>query len=407
MFNMLGDQITTNQRNVFDLSNQISTQKKFIHAYEDPAAATESMMIGTRTAEVEQRIRDRVQAKQELEAAETALRGMEDILQRIREIVIATGNDSNGSSERTAYVTEVEALVDSYSSLVNTRINGNYIFSGQQTNLMTLRVPEDGNYSASVYKHNSDDGRQRKIDEIISSVDIEDAIISTASSAQMTNGTVNPTVAGSGGDLDFEVKDGSGNTYTFTATLSTGDELSDIIAAINAAFTAAGGAGSIAQESPSGYLNLDTSLVTGSTAGYDAQISVLSTSDSDLTDEIYVRKQIFRGKDAGVYNNFETVITALNANDAASLRGLIDDIDFNFDQVNDLTATVGLRIARIESLDNIAGDKSIALQSSLAAVQDLDMIKASLDIANAQARLETSIATTSNFFSQSLRDFLG
>jgi flagellar hook-associated protein 3 len=406
MFNLLGEQITSNQRSVFDLSNQISNQKKFVYAYEDPSAATEAMMINTRTNEVEQRIRDRVQAKQELESAEAALRGMEDILQRIREIVVAASNDVNGPSERTAYVTEVESLVDSYTTLVNTKVNGNYIFSGQQSNLMTLRVPGDGNYSSSVYKHNQDDSRQRKIDEIVSSVDIKDMVISDASSAKMTSGIINPVIVGAGGDLDFEIKDGSGNTFTFTATINTGDQLSHVISAINAGFTTAGGVGTVAQESPAGYLSLDTDLITGSTAGNSASIRLLASSDSDLANELYLRKQIFRGKDPGVYNNFETAITALNNNDAETLRNLISDIDFNFDQVNDLTATVGLRIARIENLDTIAEDKSIALKSSLSAVQDLDMIKASLDIANAQARLETSIATTSNFFSQSLRDFL-
>lgn len=405
MFNLLGDQITTNQRSVFDLSNQISTQKKFVHAYEDPSAATQAMMLNTRLSETDQRVRDRVQAKQELEAGETALRGMESILQRIREIVVAAGNDTNGSNERAAYLTEVKSLIDSYGSLVNTKVADKYIFSGQQSDLMTLRV-DSANYSSSVFKHNQDDSRQRQIDEIISSVDIKDAIISSASSAKMTSGVINPTITGAGGDLDFEVNDGSGNSYSFTATINTGDEISDIIAAINAAFAGAGGAGTIAQESPSGYLNLDTALITGSTAGNDASIRLASSTDTDLANELYLRKQTFNGKDAGVYNNFETVVTALANNDADALRNLIDDLDFNLDQVNDLTATVGLRISRIENMDGIADDKNIALQSSLSAVQDLDMIKASLDIANAQARLETSIQTTSNFFSQSLRDFL-
>ncbi|MDA0772233.1 MAG: flagellar hook-associated protein FlgL [Cyanobacteria bacterium] len=405
MFNMLGGQISSNQARVFDLSNKISTQKKFIRAYDDPAAATEAMKIQTRLGENQQRTRDRVQAQQELELGELALRGMENLLQRMREIAVAAGNDVLGPDERAAYATEAESIVDSYTQLVNTKVNGNYVFSGQQSDLVTLRLADGAPYGSAIFKHNSDDGKQRMIDAIPSSVDIKDSLISAASSATMTSGVINPvtTVAG---DLDFEINDGNGTITSFTASIGIGDTLSTIISTINTAFITAGGPGAIAQESPAGYLNLDTALATGSTAGSVAKIQLLSSSDTDLANELYLSKQIFTGKEAGVYNTFEALKTALDNNDPVTIRGLIDDFDFNMKQVNDLTATMGLRIARVENLDSLAEDVDYTLQSNLSTVQDIDMVKASLDIANAQAALETSISSTSTFFRQSLRDFL-
>lgn len=405
MFNLLGGQITFNQERVFNVSNKISTQKNFTHAYEDPAAAVESLAIKTRIAENNQKIRDRVQAKQELEAAESALRGMEGLLQRLREITVAAGNGAFGAEERIAFAHETQSLADAYTQFVNTRVNGNYIFSGQQSNFTTFRLQDGAPLNSGVFKNNQDDSKQRYIDGIPTSVDIKDAIISAASSASFTNGIINPitTVAG---DIDFTVDDGNGNITNFTASIGIGDDLSDIISTINTAFIGAGGAGAIAQESPEGYLNMDTALITGNSANTNAKIQVLSSSNSTLTNELHIRKQVNKGKNAGVYTTFETILTALNTNDPETLRGMLDDLDFNMAQVNDLTSAIGLSTTRVENLDSIAENKDIALQLNLSSAQDVDMIKAGLDIANARAALETSISTTSTFFKQTLRDFL-
>ncbi len=405
MFRLLGSQITDNQSRVFQLSKQLNSQKKFATAYDDPVALIGTIGVQGRILQNDQEIRNRGQGSTELDAAEVSINGMNNILGRVKEIALSAANDTLGPSERTNYADELATLVQSFTQFINNKVGNTYIFSGQQGNLQTIRLQNNSPYNTAVYKHNQDDGAQRTIDGITTSIDLKDALTSPASSAQLESSVINP-VAASNGNLDFEINDGNGNIVDFTANISSGDTLANIISKINTAFTAAGGVGSIAQESPAGYLNMDTALITGNTAAEAAKIQVMKTSDSTLANQLYIKKQINRGQEAGVYNTFQALDDALRSSDTTTLRSLLTNIEFNLGQMNTALSRVGLSSSQIERLNTSSDDLDIKLQADLSESQDIDFVKANLDMTNAQAALQTSIQTSSNFFNQTLSRFL-
>ena len=66
--------------------------------------------------------------------ADTALGNIGDSVQRARDLIIQGANGTNGASDRTAMVTELNQLIDSIKSDANTQYAGRYIFSGTATN---------------------------------------------------------------------------------------------------------------------------------------------------------------------------------------------------------------------------------------------------------------------------------
>ncbi len=405
MFRLLGNQINTNQERVFQLSKQINSQKKFATAYDDPVAMIGAIGVQGRILQNDQGSRDLKQASTSLDAAEVSLNGMNNILSRVKEIVLAAANDTLGAEEKQNYADELKTLVQSFTQFANNKVGDIYIFSGQQGDLQTIRLQDNSPYNTAVYKHNQDNGKQRIIDEVATSIDLEDALTAQSSSARLESTVINP-IAASSGNLDFEINDGNNNTISFTANISSGDDLSTIISKINTAFTAAGGSGSIAQEDPTGYLNMDTALVTGNAASANAMIQVMKTSDSTLANQLYIKKQINRGREAGVYNTFQALDNALRSNDSTAIRSLLTNVDFNLAQVSSALSKVGLSSAQIERLNSSSDDLDIKLQADLSQAQDIDFVKANLDMTNAQAALQTSIQTSSNFFNQTLSRFL-
>lgn len=406
IYGMLSRNIMSNQSQIFKLSQNINTGLKFTSPYDDPVGIIGSIDTKGRILSNDQSIRDRNTAISELEAQEVALRTMNDVTDRIHEIAIRGGNASASSDERSLMKDEVRTLGETIIQLVNSKVGNKYIFSGEQSNLQTLRLNAGAPFSDAVYKHNQDNGEQRMIGGIPASVDIEDALISESADAVLTNNVVNP-VAATSGDMNFEINDGSGNTYSFTASITSGDDLATIIATINTAFTAAGGPGTIAKESPAGYLTMDTGDITGSTANSDARITLLNSSTTGLTNQLGVNKQNYTGKEQGLLRTLADLETALSANDDAAVRDLLSTLKFNERQVNRATSKIGLLVAQAERFNSSGEDLDIKLQSDLSLQQDVDMVEANIKLANAQVALQTSVRTASNFFSQSISDFLG
>ncbi len=405
MFHLLGRQISENQNKVMLLSKQLNSQKKFATAYDDPVAMIGTIGVQGRILQNEQETRNRGQGNTELDAAEVSINGMNNILGRVKEIALSAANDTLGDSERENYANELTTLVQSFTQFANNKVGNTYIFSGQQGDLQTIRLQNNAPYNTAVYKHNQDNGQQRIIDGITTSIDFQDVLTAQASSAKLESTVINP-IAASSGNLDFEINDGNDNVINFTANISSGDTLATIISKINTAFTTAGGVGSLAQENPSGYLQMDTALITGNTAAEKAKIQVMKTSDSTLANQLYIKKQINRGQEAGVYNTFQALDDALRSSDTATLRSLLTNVEFNLGQMNTALSKVGLAIGQINRQNTASDDLDIKLQADLSESQDIDFVKANLDMTSAQAALQTSIQTSSNFFNQTLSRFL-
>ncbi len=405
IFSLLGRDISSSQKKIFDISKTINAGKKFTSAQDDPVGLIGAIATQGRILSNDQGVRDRAQAKTQLEAAEISLRSMNDIMDRITELTVRGANDSASQEERTIIRDEFKTLVSSIVQLANTKAGNKYIFSGQQSDLQTIRLQGD-DYGQAVFKHNQDNGKQRIIDGNQSSIDIKDVLIGNSQPAVLESQIVNPVPTVSG-NLDFEINDGAGNKYNFSVSVSAGDDLNTIISAINTEFNNIGGVGSVAEENPNGYLRLDTSLITGSQNNKDAKIQVLASSTDELAGELYIKKQINYGKEPGLFETLQEISNSLDNNDGATIRSMIDRLSYNSASLNGLLSKVGLLSAQVDKFDSAAEDLDIKLQADLSEAQDIDLVEANVALSNAQAALQTAIRTSSNFFSQTLSRFLG
>lgn len=406
MFKMLGQQITDQQSNIYSVSKQINSGIKFSSASDDPVGIIGAINTGGRITANDQAIRDRNTAMSDLQAAEAGVVTMVDILNRVKEIAIRGSNGATSNDERDIMGDEIRTLGETFIQLANTKNGDKYVFSGQQSSIKTLRLQNGAAFSSAIYKNGQDNEKQREVGGITSSTSIEHGLISTAASAKLESGIVNPTAPATG-DLDFVIDDGNGNLTSFTASITAGDDLATMISTINTAFNAAGGTGSLAHEDPAGYLKLDTALITGSAANENARITLSNTSSSEITNGLYLKKQSSFGRNNGVMHTLAALETALNSNDDTALQALIDDIDFNINQFNSTLSSIGLLTSQAERLNSTADDLDIKLQADLSIQQDVDMIDANLKLSSAQSALQTAIQTASSFFSQSLTNFIG
>ena len=122
---------------------QIYTGKKISRPSQDPVIAMKGMFYRTQVAEVEQYRRNLGEVHNWIENTDAALDKATQVMHRLSELAVQASNDTNGEQERESIKKEVLQLKEHLIEIVNTNVNGKYIFNGNKTNEKPLTMDQE------------------------------------------------------------------------------------------------------------------------------------------------------------------------------------------------------------------------------------------------------------------------
>ncbi|MDR0764876.1 MAG: flagellar hook-associated protein FlgL [Synergistaceae bacterium] len=159
---MLND-MHTNLNKLLDIQQQLSTQKKYQYASQNPNAVTKGMNLETMMAETDQYISNLQSAVSWLKFTDDALSDMNDLFVRIRELAVQGGDGALESADRDAIGKELREIKDALLSTANSAMGGNYIFAGLKTGTAPFTVGPNGDivYNGGDYALNWEFARQQ------------------------------------------------------------------------------------------------------------------------------------------------------------------------------------------------------------------------------------------------------
>jgi flagellar hook-associated protein 3 FlgL len=129
---------------------QISSGKRILTPKDDPVGAAYALDLRTAISQTEQYQSNADRAYARLELQESALKGVDDLIPRIKELTIQGLNDSNTLNNRRAIAQELRQINDQMLDLANTKdSNGEYIFAGYDADAIPFANPADGVFSYS------------------------------------------------------------------------------------------------------------------------------------------------------------------------------------------------------------------------------------------------------------------
>jgi flagellin-like hook-associated protein FlgL len=140
---MLND-MHTNLKKLLDINQQLSTQRKYQYASQNPHAVTKGMNIETMMTETEQYISNLQDAVSWLKFTDDALADLNDMFARVRELAVYGGDGSLESVDREAIGAELRELKEAFMSVANSTIGGEYLFSGLKTNTIPFTLGANG-----------------------------------------------------------------------------------------------------------------------------------------------------------------------------------------------------------------------------------------------------------------------
>ena len=125
------------------INNQLTSGKEFRRPSDDPFKVARSMQlhgdIGA-NKQYNQNIKDTVSF---LDTTDTALDQVNNVFQRVRELMVSAGNAAYGGDEKRAIKDEINEKINEVSQILNTSFDGKYIFGGTKGSSKPVGSMED------------------------------------------------------------------------------------------------------------------------------------------------------------------------------------------------------------------------------------------------------------------------
>ncbi len=386
-----GDQ----QTKLSTLQQQISTGRKLTKPSDNPAASARVLELEQVVAINEQYQSNISQAKHRLELEDSTLTSVENVMQRIRELVIQGNNGVMSAESRNAIADEIDERYKELVSLSNTTDeNGDFLFAGYQNRSEPFTELTIG--SIKQIQFNGDQGRRyfqisqsRQID---ASINGSEVFMQVSSSVAL-----NETTA-------------AGNTGTGTmAAAHVIDQTAYVPGNYQIVF-------SDPAAPPQTYDVIDLS-------GPTTIVSAASYTDGDILDFQGIRTSITGTPAAGdsftissgqyqdVFSIVQTTSEALRASGssdvrAANLAQALSNIDSAMNNFIESRTKIGGRLNAVESQSEDNEAFILATNGSLGVLRDTDLAEAISQLSLEQTILDAAQAVFSRITSSSLFNYL-
>jgi len=402
--NLIYDQnlraINNSQSSLSDIQTQLATGKKLLRPSDDPVGASQVVRLTEELDKITQYKRNVDLATNNLELQETSLRGIKDVVDRARVLVVQSGNGILSADDRKALASEIEQIRNQVIDLMNTQnAAGDYIFSGYQSQSQAFEFNPSA--QTDVIKFNGDDGTNDiqlsdsvKIRTTTSGKTLfEDVPARLSYSIAATNGaTLDTSGVKNQGTFDrfhqinFDPVNAINNRYEFTIVSNTQIDVRNA------------GTGSLIESIPFN-------------SGVNTQFEGIEMNISGSVGES-VTLDLNRPEKKNIAETLHTMMLLLNdsALNPQALATGIDDtlvgIDNAMSQLSRENSSIGSRLNIAESVNSSLLDSEVTNERARSAIEDVDYAQASSDFARQETALEAAFASFPRIANLSLFNFI-
>ena len=274
------EQVLLSQSTYVEDSLKLNSGNKILRISDNPAAVKKINEYSGSILEAKEKSSVKSTVESLLNISETAISDIKKILDDIKTDTLSASNATANDADREAYADVLLASTENLFRLANSKVNGQFIFSGKQSDKKTIDFNPDNLFFQNQYLEGAIDQGPREIYGTNSSITLDDLFNSTASPAIISSKSAANATITSTSDIRLVIEDGNGKVFdTGNINLPAGTAmfppaLPNVVGIINASANAVGLVGNIAQENPLGFLEFNTSLITGNKSNKSAAISI-------------------------------------------------------------------------------------------------------------------------------------
>lgn len=143
MTNSFNRDMKRNLGHMQKLRDQLTSGKEIRKPSDNPFKAARSMQLHSDIQANTQYNTNITDTINHLETTDVALEQLTNVFQRVRELMVSSGNAAYGSDERNAINDEINEKVNEVSQILNTSFDGKYIFGGTKSGSKPVKSFED------------------------------------------------------------------------------------------------------------------------------------------------------------------------------------------------------------------------------------------------------------------------
>jgi flagellar hook-associated protein 3 FlgL len=382
--------LNTNLENMTKLERQLSTGSAVEGSSGDPFKVYRTMQLSTSISSNNRYLENIEDAKTWANSTDTSLGEMGDVMQRVRELTLQSGDGSYDKTQLYSIQTEVEQLKDELMQIGNTEIDGRYIFGGDST----INIPFSNNNGFIMY-NGSNKGLSKELSQ---GVNIDIAAVGNEFSIDSSNeGNMNSLFAN--------------NTAVIKSEVSSGD------IAISGAYDISKGNNSIHMEVLS-VVNKEASSVRVTITNSDGTSTINTMTpqngELDLTSQLGIKISIGDSMDNKAGNTYdfdvkpsvmdEITNNLKNGKDATEFIGQVDN---KIDKLLTMRADCGAIQNRLDTMKSKNEDQSLNLKELLSKTSEVDIVEAYIQYSTLKNVYTASLKTGAGIIQPSLLDYLG
>jgi len=391
-FQQATQDIQTSLSKISALQDQVGSGKKLSRPSDNPIDFARSIDLNQAIGQLEQYERNRGVANQQLGLIDASLSSVNNVLQRVRELVIQANTTTQTDETRSIIRGEIEQRLNELLGYANTlNGNGEYLFSGGKGKTQPFTLSSAG----TVYH-----GDQTALNIQIS-----------------TNRTLD--ISASGYEVFQQIRNGNGTFVVDSNAANTGSGLIS--------------PGSITDGTV--YVPQDFSIVFTSPTTYDVVNNTTATTiltaqtydDGEPINfnglEVKVSGNVATGdeftvnasRNQDIFQTLSDLISTLSispsdvANQAQQIQGYqraLGDLDLAIGNILDVRTSVGTRQNALEAANDEASSAKLGLQQTLSEIEDVDLAEAISRLSFETTTLEAVQATFASIQRLSLFSFL-
>jgi flagellar hook-associated protein 3 FlgL len=407
------EQVLLSQGSYVEDSLKLNSGKKILKISDDPAAVKKINEYSGNILEAKQKSSVKSTVESLLDISETAISDIKNILDDIKTDALSASNATANDVDREAYADVLLASTENLFRLANSKVNGQFIFSGKQSDKKTIDFNPDNLFFQNQYLEGAVDQGPREIYGTDSSITLDDLFNSNAAPAIISSKSAANATITSNSDIRLVIEDGNGKVFdTGNINLPAGTAmfppaLPNVVGIINASANAVGLTGNIAQENPLGFLEFNTSLITGNKSNKSAAISIANgTTVGSALNDFKITAHKTNGESQNLQNTLAELYKAYIANDVVGIRTAMVDLDANVSRaINKQTLTGELKNkfeeSRIRDEDQI---DSLKLKKS--SLEDIPTAEAIVNANQSKLVLDNVLRNASSLSNANIFNFL-
>jgi flagellin-like hook-associated protein FlgL len=407
------EQVLLSQGSYVEDSLKLNSGNKILKISEDPAAVKKINEYSGNILEAKQKSSVKSTVESLLDISETAISDIKNILDDIKTDALSASNATANDVDREAYADVLLASTENLFRLANSKVNGQFIFSGKQSDKKTIDFNPDNLFFQNQYLEGAVDQGPREIYGTDSSITLDDLFNSNAAPAIISSKSAANATITSNSDIRLVIEDGNGKVFdTGNINLPAGTAmfppaLPNVVGIINASANAVGLTGSIARENPVGSIEFNTSLITGNKSNKSAAISIANgTTVGSALNDFKITAHKTNGESQNLQNTLAELYKAYIANDVVGIRTAMVDLDANVSRaINKQTLTGELKNkfeeSRIRDEDQI---DSLKLKKS--SLEDIPTAEAIVNANQSKLVLDNVLRNASSLSNANIFNFL-